>query len=134
MTQANNFTKAQERKIREVGRKIETARLAKRLSIRTAADRTVTSSRAGHMTEATWRRVERATVQTGLGEIIYKPSGATLMAMAEVVDLDGEALCKEIGVTPPPALSKGKPPASSEFEEIRQELRLLMERLDQLAR
>lgn len=129
MTKANKFTRTQERKIYEVGRKIEEARLARRLSVRGAAAKTVTSSQSGRMTEATWRRVERGFTQTNLGNITYRPSGATLMAMAEVVGLDGEALCKELGLeAPPPAIRRT---GISEIEEIRTALVLLSERLAQ---
>lgn len=132
MTLPSKFTKAQERAIHDVGKKIEMARSAKRLTVRSAADRTITSSHSGHMTEATWRRVEKGYTQTRLGNIIYRPSPATLMAMAEVVDLDGAELCKELGLVPPPPISQRQ--SRSEFDEIREEFRRLGERLDHLAR
>lgn len=132
MTKANNFSSSEERNIREVGRKIEQARLAMRLSIREAAGRTVTSRRTGHLTEFTWRRVERATIQTGLGEIVYRPSAESLMAIAEVVGLDGAALCKKVGLVPPPARVRHASPPAGELEELKSLARELFERLERL--
>jgi hypothetical protein len=132
MTLPNKFTKTQEKRIYDVGRRIEEARKGMRLSIRGAAERTVTSR--GKMTEATWRRVERGYIQVavrGVTErITYRPTGETIVAMAEVVSLDGEALCKELELEPPPARVRLAP--TTEIEAIRQELLRLTERLGQL--
>lgn len=138
MTPPNKFTRRQEQKIYEVGRKIEQARLAMRLSVRGAADRTITSSQTGHMTEATWRRVERGYIQTRLGHILYRPTPESLVAMAEVVGLDGDELCRELELKPPPqrvnrtnpkpareAVEKRIEAISSELEELRRAIREL---------
>lgn len=136
MTSPNKFTKIQERKIREVGRKIETARLAKRMTIRTAAEHTITSSARGHMTDATWRRVENGYTQVtvnGKPEMItYRPTASTLMAMAEVVGLDGEELCRELELTPVPRAERR--PAPSEIDDLKELARELLTRLDRLER
>lgn len=130
MTPKNKFTKAQERKILAVGKRIENARLAARLSIRGAAEMTRTPR--GHLTEFTWRRVERGTIQTGLGEVLYRPSPSTLMAMAEVVGLDGAELCKELDlVPPPPATPRKTMPSLSGSDRLRE---LLEEALEILSR
>lgn len=106
MTPPIKLTKAQERKVYEVGRKLENARLARRLTVRGAADRTVTSSRSGKMNAATWRRAEQGFIPTSLNgkpvQQVHRADAETYMAMAEVVGLDGEAICKELGLTPPP--------------------------------
>lgn len=130
MSPPNKFTKAQERKIREVGQRIERAREARRMTLREAAERTVTGSRSGHMTDATWRRVELGYTQTKLGNITYRATPRTLAAMAEVVGLDGDELCKELELTPPPPLVRRDP--SSEIEEIKNQLLQITERLSRL--
>lgn len=145
MIRANKFTKVQERKIREVGAKIEQARRAKRLSIRQAADRTMTSSSKGHMTEATWRRTELGYTQVGVkGQtemVLYRPKAETLMAIAEVVDLDGAELCKEVGLKPPPPLDrsvaidrrfKDRVSGATEIEELKRLAQELVSRLQRL--
>lgn len=83
------------------------------------------------MTEWTWRRVEKGAVGVVLNgkteEIVYRPTAGTLMAMAEVLGLDGEDLCKRVGLEPPPKLERRKP--DTEIEQIRLELVRLIERL-----
>lgn len=132
MTVPNKFTKRQETKIKEVGRKIENARLGLRLSIREAAERTHTTR--GHMTEATWRRVERGYTQTSLGEVTYKPTALTLAAMAEVVGLDAEVLCKELGLVAPPAPATRQPGSVRErrIDELERNLEAALEEVRRL--
>lgn len=129
MTAPNQFSRAMEKRIYEVGSEIERARLALRMSIRTAAERTITQSQRGRMTEATWRRVEKGYTSTNLGKIVYRPTGSTLMAMAEVVGLDGEELCKKLGLEAPPKIVRRN--GASEIAEIRSALVQLTERLAQ---
>lgn len=142
MTTKNKFTKIQERKIYEVGRKIENARRARRLTIRAAARQTVTSSPTGHLTDATWRRIEKGSVPTGLGPIIYKPTAETLVAVADVVGLDGNELCREIGLEPPPQVVREATieaygrrsglDAIREVDDLKRLVRSLQERLERL--
>lgn len=136
MTPPIKLTKAQERKVYEVGRKLERARDAMRLSVRGAADRTVTSSRTGRMNQATWRRAELGFIPTSIDgkpvHQVHRAEPETYMAMAEVVGLDGEALCKELGLKPPPPRTRGVTSSSLDqridqlteiLEELRQEVR-----------
>lgn len=122
------FTKKEEAAIKAVGAKIEDARRAMRLSVRSAAARTNTSR--GHMTDATWRRVERGFIQTRLGDLVYRPSPETLVAIAEVVGLDGNALCKELGMTAPPAVVSND--RLGDIKDIRTELTRLVDRLAEI--
>lgn len=136
MTPPKKLTKAQELKVYEVGRKLEHARLALRLTARGAADRTVTSSRVGHMTTATWRRAEKGIIQISIAgkavNQVHVASAETYMAMAEVLGLDGEAICRELGLQPPP--ERQRRTADSEVTELRALAREFVERLDRLER
>lgn len=136
MTPPKKLTKTEERKVYEVGRRLEHARLALRLAARTAAERTVTSSRTGHMTHATWRRAEQGFIQTSIGGRpvlqVHMASPETYMAMAEVVGLDGAELCRELGLKPPPPREHSS--SGSEVSELRALAREFIERLDRLER
>lgn len=100
-----DFTPEMVRKLKEVGKKVETARLAKRLSIRAAAELSVTDSPQGHMSEGTWRRVERGAIQARGKDEPHRSKAITYMAVAEVVDIDGAELCRELGIPAPPPRS-----------------------------
>lgn len=126
MTPPNKFTKKQEAKILEVGRRIREAREAQRLSIRGAAERTRT--KRGSLTEATWRRAELGGERTREGLFIRRPDPGTLVAIAEVLGLDGDAMCRELEMTPPPAPAPVKP--SNELAEIRRAVEEILHRLD----
>lgn len=78
-----------------IGKRIQEARLEMRLSVQEAATR-------AQVVNETWRRVEMGYSQTKLGKLAYRPSAKTVMAIARVVRLDGAAICKEIGLKPPP--------------------------------
>lgn len=132
MTKSNNFTKKQENAIYEVGKDVERARLALRLSIRQAAERTHTDR--GHLTEFTWRRVERGFVSVavrGISEkVTYRPTAQTIAAICEVVGLDVEETCQKLGLEAPPPRRRDS--GESELSLIREEMLRLATRLDQI--
>lgn len=131
MSPPNKFTKAETAKIFAVGRKIRDAREAMGLTVRGAADRTAYDSKAGTMSDQTWGRAENGYIPTTGPDgkpfhKIQKPTARTLMAIAEVVGLDGAQLCRELGLRPP-AQRRVRPaprPATIEprLEEIVEEL------------
>lgn len=132
VAQTNKFTRAQEKAIREVGQTIERARVARRLSVRAAADRTKT--KRGPITEFTWRRVEKGYVKVGFNggsqEVIYRPQAETLAAICEVVNLDVDEMCRKVGLEPPPPYVEAD--HIDEITAIRLELEELTARLAQL--
>lgn len=134
MTRPNKFTRAQEKAIRDVGREIEIARSARRLSLRGAAERTRTRSRTGRVSEFTWRRVEMGFTPAVIGgvryEKLYRPTAETLTAMCEVVGLDGDAMCLKIGLEPIPEYKRPKP--IDELTALRQQAAELFERIQQI--
>lgn len=129
MTQRNALTQREQKAIGDVGRELRSAREAMRLSIREAAERTVTPR--GHMSYQTWRRVEMGYTETSQGHLVYKPLAETVMAMAEVVGLDGEAMCKRLRLEPPPQRRPQR--RDAELDAIRAELERLAERVSRLA-
>lgn len=130
MSPAKEYSEKERRAIRALGQKIEQARLAKRMNIREAADLTHTAR--GHMTESTWRRIERGYGYVGPEHVVYKPQPYTIAAMAEVVGLDAGELCKMVGLTPPPKRqTNGTDP---ELEDIRRQAQGLLKEIDRYMR
>lgn len=136
MTPPKKLTKAQERRVYEVGRKLEQARLAMRLTARGAAELTHTSSRTGRMNFATWRRAEQGFIPTSIDgkpvQQVHMASAETYMAMAEVVGLDGAELCRELGLVPPP--ERSRKPVDSDVKELRELAQEFLSRLERLER
>lgn len=133
MTPPNKFTKAQEAKIRAVGRTIREARKAAGLTVNGAARRAVYDSKSGEMSSQTWTRAEQGYIATSdaNGKRYHKtqcPSPRTLMSIADVLGLDGAALCKEVGHTPPRRMTPRPVVATTEQRQAEEMLKVLVER------
>lgn len=139
MTPRNRFTKAQALMFRKVGSEIKDARVALRLGAREAAEMTVVPRRKGgdgHISEFTWRRAEAGFNQQGGYEIPHRSEAMTYMAIAEVVGLDGAAICKRVGLVPPPQRKVVARPRGTDDEvaELRTLAKELVDRLERLER
>ncbi|MCU1492090.1 MAG: hypothetical protein JWM85_3495 [Acidimicrobiaceae bacterium] len=119
--------------LRDIGSRYKAARLGMRLSARAAADATATPSPSGHLDQKTWRAVERGYTQTEHGHVPYRATPLTYVAMGQVVEIDGAAICRELGLEPVEVQQRREDRVES-VGELRAELLDLRRRVDAILR
>lgn len=109
-----------------VGDRLRAARISKNWSAREVA------RRAGFHGDATYGRMERGYVETSLGRAPNRPSPESVVRVAAVLGMDGDAICRELGLEPPPP----RPGDTAEVSigAIREEWAAIQQRMDDLLR